>query len=276
MKELLRECADLIGGNSGDADAREILAAVLDEPRSWPALHPEATVADETGVKARAAAVLRGKGMPLQYAVGKAAFRHLILNVDRRVLIPRPETEMLIDLVMTRAPGGTIADVGTGSGAIAIALATEGAYSRVIATDVSGEALEVAKGNAARYSDRATSALEFRLGSLLEPLAGETLDAIVSNPPYIAENEMQSLPPEVRDWEPALALRSGTEGLDATAGIVAGAPDVLVRGGLIALEADSRRAERAADILKADGRYEKIEIIADLTGRPRFVTARRR
>jgi release factor glutamine methyltransferase len=276
VKQLLSECADLIGGNGGDADAREILAGVLDVPRSWPALHLEENVAAEIGATARSAAVLRGKGMPLHYAVGKAAFRHLILNVDHRVLIPRPETEMLIDLIMARAPSGTIADVGTGSGAIAIALATEGAYSRVIATDVSADALEVARGNAARYSERATSELEFRLGSLLQPLAGESLDAIVSNPPYIAENEMKSLPPEVRDWEPALALQGGPEGLDATTGIIAGAPDILVPGGLFALEADSRRAERTADILKADGRYQKIEIIADLTGRPRFVMARRR
>jgi release factor glutamine methyltransferase len=169
-----------------------------------------------------------------------------------------------------------VADVGTGSGAIALALATEGNFQRVIATDVSVAALDVAKKNAATYSSRIRGALEFRPGSLLEPLAGESLDALVSNPPYIAESEMESLPAEVRDWEPERALSSGPEGLDATIAIIAGAPDILVPGGLLALEVDTRRAGRTADILNADGRYEKIEIIADLTGRQRFVAARRR
>lgn len=192
------------------------------------------------------------------------------------MLIPRPETEMLVDIVMSRVKKGTVADVGTGSGAIAIALATEGRYNRVIATDISDDALDVARENARANIERIQGALEFRLGSFLEPLAAEKLDAIVSNPPYIAENEMESLPPEVRDWEPEGALLSGADGLDATREIIAGAPDILAPGGLIALEADSRRAERTADILNTDGRYDKIEIIADLTGRQRFVVARRR
>jgi release factor glutamine methyltransferase len=276
VAETVYALRETIGGENAAHDAVEILSSVLGVSRGWITSHPQERIPHEKTARAVTAARLRAEGAPIQYCVGEAAFRHLTLSVDKRVLIPRPETELLVELVMARVPSGTIADVGTGSGAVAIALATEGEYARVIATDVSADALEVAKGNAARYSDRATAALEFRLGSLLQPLAGESLDAIVSNPPYVAENEMESLPPEVRDWEPALALSGGKEGLDATVGIIAGAPDILVRGGLIALEVDSRRAERAADILKTDERYEKIEIIADLTGRPRFVTARRR
>lgn len=274
---LIEECAALLGGaKSARDDAREIVAAALDVSRSWPSTHLSESVCDRHASEALRAAAARARGAPIQYAVGKAAFRHLTLSVDERVLIPRPETEMLVDVVLDRVAGGSVADVGTGSGAIAIALATEGNYTRVIATDVSAAALEVARMNAARCGAGARGAIEFREGSLLVPLSGESLDAIVSNPPYIADSEMELLPDEVRQWEPDGALRSGSEGLDATEAIIAGAPDILVPTGLIALETDSRRAARTADILKGDGRYRKVEIITDLTGRSRFVTARRR
>jgi release factor glutamine methyltransferase len=273
--ELLRECeAALPPGKASGSDAREILAALLDVPRFWPASHGEETVALSVRERVARAAALRSAGAPLQYASGKAAFRHLTLAVNRSVLIPRPETELLVDIVLGRGkqPGGTVVDIGTGSGAIAIALATEGKFDRIIATDISSEALEVARVNA----ETADARIELRAGSLLEPIAGEQFDVVVSNPPYIAEAEMQDLPEEVRDWEPRAALCSGPDGLDAIRALVAGAPGILVNGGLMALEVDSRRADLAADILRADGRYESIEILPDLTGRPRFVVANRR
>ena len=216
-------------------------------------------------------------GAPLQYATGQAAFRHLELFVDRRVLIPRPETELLVDIVLARAGSArVVADVGTGSGAIAIALATEGNFERVIATDVSSAALAVARLNADAYGTRVSGRLDLRQGSFLAPLAGERIDILVSNPPYIADDEMDSLPPEVRDWEPRLALAGGPDGLDATRELIETAPDALVPGGLLVIEVDCRRAERAADILRGDSRYEAVEILPDLTGRSRFVAARRR
>jgi release factor glutamine methyltransferase len=273
--ELLRECeAALPPGKSSGSDAREILAALLDVPRFWPASHREEPVALSLRERVARAAALRSAGAPLQYASGKASFRHLTLAVDQSVLIPRPETELLVDIVLARRkePGGTVADIGTGSGAIAIALATEGRFARIIATDISAEALGVARGNA----EAAQAKIEFRSGSLLEPILDEKLDVIVSNPPYIAESEMSDLPEEVRDWEPRAALCSGPDGLDAIRALVAGAPAVLVNGGLMALEVDSRRADLTADILRADGRYESIEVLPDLTGRPRFVVANRR
>ena len=276
---LLEECEALLdSSDSAGADAREIVAAVMDVPRFWPQTHGESRVVDAVRERALRAVALRAKGAPLQYAVGKAAFRHLTLTVNGSVLIPRPETELLVDLVLSRTPdvGGVAADIGTGSGAIALALATEGHFDRVIATDISEDALELARANAGAYRDRIACALEFRQGSFTDPLLGERVQVLVSNPPYIADSEMRELPSGVRNWEPERALSSGADGLDVTRRLIAASPGVLVAGGLIALEVDARRATRVADILRDDGRYAGVEILPDLTGRPRFAAARRR
>ena len=274
--QMVHAIAGFLPGPEPEREAAEILAAVLDVSRSWPSLHADEKLSEEQTADVLFAARMRERGMPIQYAVGKAPFRHLTLAVDERVLIPRPETESLVDLVMRRAPRGVIADICTGSGAIAIALATEGGYDRVVATDLSSGALEVARENAARYAKDLRAQIEFRDGNLLEPLGAEIFDAVVSNPPYIAEEEMEGLPSEVRDWEPHQALASGADGLDALRGIIGAAAGSLKVGGLLAVEVDSRRAERTADIFRAEDSYEKIEITPDLTGRPRFVSALRR
>ena len=259
-------------------EARDIVAAVLDVPRFWPSTNKAALV-DATAVEeARKAAAARARGAPFAYAVGRAAFRYLTLAVDERVLIPRQETEVLIDLVLQAEGGGrgTVVDVGTGSGAIALALATEGNLERVIATDVSHDALEVAERNAAFVRDDLRAPVEFMHGSLLAPLAGLRVRALVSNPPYIAFAELEELPASVRDWEPPLALLSGDEGLAATRAIVREAPRVLETGGLLALEVDTRRASLVAEALASNESYRDVAVQLDLTGRERFVLARRR
>src|SRR6476620_12771008 len=132
-------------------EARELLAAVHDMPRHWPTLEQATPVSDDEWGRALHAAERRASGAPLQYAAGRASFRHLTLDVDERVLIPRPETEQLVDLVLDETglePGGIAIDIGTGSGAIAIALAAEGGYSRVYGTDISRDAIDVARHNA--------------------------------------------------------------------------------------------------------------------------------
>jgi release factor glutamine methyltransferase len=169
-----------------------------------------------------------------------------------------------------------VVDVGTGSGAIALALATEGRYARVVATDVSLDALAVARRNAEHLAGALRSPVELRAGALLAPVAGERAAVVVSNPPYIAYSEAADLAAGVRDWEPALALFSGDNGMAATAAIVQGAAAVLVPGGLLALEVDARRASLAAELCLADGRYEDVRVRLDLAGRERFVLARRR
>jgi release factor glutamine methyltransferase len=255
-------------------EARELIAALLDVPRHWPLFHENRWVDADVWQRAHAAADRRLRGAPLAYAVRRANFRSVTLDVDERVLIPRPETEQLIDLVLERAVGGTVVDVGTGSGAIAISLALEGKFERVLATDVSRDALEVARANAKRYDTN----IELRLGSLLSclPAGSRVINAVVSNPPYISLDEAIDLPPSVRNWEPAVALFSGREGLLLTSRLARQAGTRLADGGLLALEVDSRRASLVAELLASDTRYENVTLKLDYSGRERFVLATRR
>jgi len=261
---------DVAGTLGTRAEARDLVAALLDRPRSWPTLHAREPVSLDMMQRARHAARQRRAGAPLAYAVGRAAFRHLTLHVDERVLIPRPETEVLVDLVLAVCRTGTVIDLGTGSGAIALALATEGAFDRVIGTDVSADALTVATLNASALGARAI--LEWRQGSWLAPLKGTRAQAIVSNPPYISFED--ALDASVRDWEPPVALLAADGGMAAIRTIVADAPAVLEPGGLLALEVDARRASVAVESVLSDGRYENVRVELDLAGRERFVIAR--
>ena len=255
-----------------DTEARDLVAAAVGENRFWPRLHADSYATMDVVQRAQDAASRRARGMPFAYAVGRAAFRHLTLVVNESVLIPRQETELLVDLVLQRhSNGGVVADIGTGSGAIALALATEGRFDRVLATDIAADAIAVARDNARALHLN----VEFRTGDLLAPLAGERLDVLVSNPPYIAFDEAGALPASVRDWEPTHALFSGNNGLDATSRIVIGAPELLCTGGLLALEVDCRRALQVAELVASSGAYEGISVCQDLMGRDRFVLATR-
>ena len=285
---LVDDLAEIVAGggrfapNDAVTEAREIIAALYDVPRFWPSTNAHVRVEDEMWPRARAAAAKRGRGAPLAYAVGRACFRHLTLDVDERVLIPRPETEMLVELVLERADGwhGLAVDVGTGCGAIALALASEGPFARVLATDVSADALAVAAANSRMLSARGALRAEISLaqGALLAPLRArrERADVVVSNPPYIAYDEAAALPADVRDWEPPVALFSGGQGLDASAQLVREAADALVAGGLLALEVDARRASLVVELAARDTRYRDIGVHLDLAGRERFVLAVRR
>ena len=145
----------------------------------------------------------------------------------------------------------------------------------MIATDISLDAVAVAAANASSLSTVLKSTVEFRHGSLLAPLAGEKLDAIVCNPPYISFAEIAELPADVRDWEPGLALLCPEDGLSVTRNLIRTAPSVLGRGGFLALEVDTRRAGSVAEMIAVDGRYSGVEVLLDLTGRERFVFATR-
>jgi len=273
---------------SSDAEtlACDVVAAVLDVPRYWTHSPGSRQLARDDAVAVDAAVERLLEGMPMAYAVRRTAFRQLSLYVDERVLIPRSETEQLVDIVLTAASGGhgTVIDVGTGSGAIALSLATEGGFSRVLGSDISADALDVAELNARTVlssrggpGGRAGAAAfpVFAVGSFLAPWRGERAGVVVSNPPYIATSEAGELPRAVRDWEPAVALFAEHGGMAAIAAIAREAAPVLVPGGLLALEVDARRAGSAAGIVSAVGSYGAVSVRPDLSGRARFVVARR-
>jgi release factor glutamine methyltransferase len=220
----------------------------------------------------------RLSGVPFAYAVGRTAFRTLDLELDRRALIPRPETEGLVELVLRetgrrdegKGMGGVVADIGTGCGCIALSLAVEGNFERVIAIERSGEAAALARENVALV--RPPVPVEVREGDLLTPLAGERCRAIVSNPPYLTEAEYLGLDPSVRRFEPLAALVSGPDGLVATRALLAGARGVLEPGGRLALEVDERRAENVARLAR-ELAWSRVQVYDDLFGRPRYVLA---
>ncbi|MGH9204885.1 MAG: peptide chain release factor N(5)-glutamine methyltransferase [Vicinamibacterales bacterium] len=271
---LIGEMLAAAGVPHATAEARDLVAAVSEQSRFWPSLHSQVGATPRVVDLAQSAARRRASGMPFAYAVGRAPFRHLTLRVDERVLIPRQETEVLVDLVLRHrhARGGVAADVGTGSGAIALALASEGHFDRIVATDVAADAIALARDNANVLADKA-AVVAFRTGDLLAPLVGATLDVLVSNPPYIAFDEAAELPASVRDWEPGHALFSGEHGLAATRRIIDGAPALLCNGGLLALEVDSRRGRQVAGLVASGGAFNEIELHQDLAGRDRFVLA---
>jgi len=212
----------------------------------------------------------RAAGEPLAYVTGSIGFRTLALGTDRRALIPRPETEGLVELVLGRMGHGVAADVGTGSGCIALSLAREGRYDRVIGIDASADALALAREN----GDQAGIAVEWRLGDLVEPLQGEPVDVLVSNPPYLTRAEHDALDPSVRDWEPAEALESGEDGLEATRRLLQEGRAVVKAGGWLALEVDCQRAAAVAALAAGLGWIDPA-VHQDLFGRARYVLARR-
>ncbi len=212
----------------------------------------------------------RSAGEPLSHVTGQAGFRQLLLGSDGRALIPRPETEGLVALVLERMASGVVADVCTGSGCIALALAQEGRYARIIGVDCSEAALAQARENA----ERTGLAVEWRLGHLVAPLLGEQVDVLVANPPYLTRDEYASLEPAVRSWEPRLALESGEDGLAATRELLQSGLAVVRPGGWIALEVDCRRAAAVATLAAVFGWIEPT-VHQDLFDRARFVLARR-
>jgi len=224
----------------------------------------------------------RAAGEPLQYITGEVEFFDCKLRVDPRVFIPRPETEQLVENIlellagMPEPPGGwRIADVGTGSGAIAVALAVKLERSRVFASDISRPALELAECNA--RVNGVDSRISFLAGDLFRPFSpGDhgRFDLIVSNPPYVAEAEFPGLPREVRDFEPRVALVGGPAGSEILAEMVAAAPEFLKPGGIVALEIGDNQGARVARMLLEDGRYNSVRVEKDYAGRDRMVFAR--
>ncbi|MHB8758328.1 MAG: peptide chain release factor N(5)-glutamine methyltransferase [Bacillota bacterium] len=257
-------------------DAASLLGQILGRPRlelplSYSRELGPAELAAYEGLIER-----RATREPLQYILGTQAFLDFELMVDARVLIPRPETELLAEraIALGRAVGARrVADVGTGSGCLAIALARALPDAHVWATDASEDALTLARANAARLG--AGDRLTFLRGDFLAPLteAGVALDLLVSNPPYIPSGELPGLQEEVRDHEPRKALDGGADGLRAYRSLAAGARSVLAPGGRVALELGYGQAAAVRALLEAAG-FVGIEVSPDYAGISRVMTAR--
>lgn len=223
----------------------------------------------------------RGEGTPVAYLLGRREFYSLSFRVTPDVLIPRPETELLVvallDLAKQRAPGQATAvcDVGTGSGVIAVCAAKYLAGARVTAVDVSPAALDVARSNAAEHgvADR----IEFLQGDLLAPVPPEArFDLIVSNPPYVAAGELEGLAPEVKDHEPRVALLAGERGTEVIERLVPQAAEHLSPGGHLLVEISPMVHDRVAALIASDDRYEPGPTIKDSARLPRVVQATRK
>lgn len=219
------------------------------------------------------------KHEPVQYLVGEAWFFGLPMHVDRRVLIPRPATETIVEHALQHLRRAEraheairIADVCTGSGCVAIALAKQLPKAELVATDISDDALEVARLNAERHgvADR----IDFRAGNLLEPLHRERFGLIVANPPYIPDREWDDVAPNVRDHEPTLALRGGSDGLDLVRPLLAGAPAHAEAGAWVLVEAADSNALAALELVRTTDAYASAEVLDDFEGLPRVVAAR--
>lgn len=240
------------GSITASLDAQLLLAHLLGQERSWLFTHYERELSEDEADAYTNLVARRTAGEPLAYIIGRREFYDITVAVDPRVLIPRPETEFLVDAVLdiagARAAGSpplTLADIGTGSGAIALSVAKHLANLRIIATDISAAALDVARANADELglADR----VEFRQGDLFAPLA-ERVDLIVANLPYVNETDYQGLDVDVRDYEPRLALAGGVDGLELIRRLLHEAPDHLLPGGRILLEIGYDQGEAVAEL----------------------------
>lgn len=217
---------------------------------------------------------------PLQYLFGEETFFTRSFEVGRETLIPRPCTETLVEAVLHecklrgRDQAWSVADVGTGTGCIAITLALGLPNATVVATDLEQSILDLAARNAARHG--VEQRIAFRLGSLFEPLAeGERFDVICSNPPYIPDEEWEAVHPNVKNYEPARALRGGADGLAFVRPLIEGACDRLTDDGLLAIEIAARTANEVIDLARSSG-FARAQILADHEGLPRVLLAHRK
>ena len=255
------------------ADAELLLLHMLGKNKSWLMAHLDEELAEYNAARYIELIERRYKGEPIQYITGETEFYGLPFRVTPDVLIPRPDTEHLVDKVIELAPIFSkpgIVDVGTGSGAIAIALAHKLPHAQIAATDISERALAVARENAKRNG----VIIRFLPGDLLAPVAGERFEIVVSNPPYVSSRDRATLSVEVREHEPSLALFAGDDGLDVYRRLIPAAFDALPPGGFVALEIGCGQSTAIAEMLARAG-FEQIEYVSDLQGITRVACARR-
>lgn len=270
VREALGAATDAFAAAGVDTprlDAEVLLAEATGWDRTRLAADPEAGVDAAAGRRFGEMVRRRVRREPVAYIVGRKGFRRLELATDDRALIPRPETELLVDVALELEPR-TLLDVGTGSGAIALAVADELPDCEVVATDTSGEALVLARENAERLG--LSARVTFELGTVPPE---QRFDVVLANLPYVREDELASLQPEIAEYEPRQAVVAGADGLEAIAVVAAAACAALADGGALALEIGAGQAGAAAELLLDLG-FLEVEGRQDLAGIPRVVLGR--
>jgi len=276
IRDLVGEAAErLCALATGRRDAELLLMRVLGVDRTWLMAHGDAELAPEQIERFEGWVERRAKHEPVQYIVGEVEFYGLTLRVTPDVLIPRPETEHVVEAVVEKAGERVgheatirICDVGTGSGAIAIALATALPQARVTAIDVSPAALAVARENAERHG--VAGRVRCVESDLLSAVGGEKFDVVVSNPPYVQNGEVLEV--QVREYEPHAALFAGPTGLEVYRRLIPEAGNTLVAGGWLVMEVGQGQREAVAELL---GGWEQVSFLDDLQGIPRVAIAQR-
>jgi release factor glutamine methyltransferase len=269
--EVLRRATEYLAGKGVESprlDAEHLLGKALGLSRVELYMQHDRPLDDAERDAFRELVRRRGEREPLAYVLGEWGFRRLTLKTDRRALVPRPETEVVVERCLALLNGGTpkVLDVGTGTGAIALAIADEHPSAQVTALEVSKDALALARENSALTG----IAVRFVEGDLVGGLGESEYDLVVSNPPYIRQEEVDTLQPEVRDWEPRLATVAG----EHTKLIAEHALEALRPGGHLVLEVADARADEAAELLERLG-YDEVLVTEDLTGRDRIVEGKR-
>jgi release factor glutamine methyltransferase len=270
VREALTAAADAFAAADVDTprlDAEVLLAEATGRDRATLAADPEAPVEPPAARRFGEMVRRRIRREPVAYIVGRKGFRDLELAVDPRALIPRPESELLVEIAVELEPASVL-DVGTGSGAIALAIADELPGCRVVATDTADDALDLARENADRLG--LAERVAFERGTVP---SGRRFDAVLANLPYVREGDIDSLQPEIRDYEPRQAVVAGAEGLEAIAVVAAAGTAALTERGALALEVGSGQAGEVAELL-VDLGFTQVEGRQDLAGIPRVVLGR--
>ncbi|MCH7993323.1 MAG: peptide chain release factor N(5)-glutamine methyltransferase [Planctomycetes bacterium] len=286
IKRLLTWTSEYLGAQGVEETrlaAEVLLAHATDRRRIDLYARPE-DVPDAMQVeKFRGLVKLAANHEPIAYLVGVKEFLSLSFKVTRDVLIPRPETETLVEAVVDYCRERTLdrprlVDIGTGSGCIAVAILTQMENARVVATDISQEALDVASENAARHgvSDRFEAVPADRLALPTEVVPSGGFDVLMSNPPYVTQEEWSELPANVRDCEPTGALTDGADGLSFYRSIACDGPELSARDGIVVVEIGDGQADHARDVLESHGHYRQVRRVADtVTGRERVLVLSR-
>jgi release factor glutamine methyltransferase len=258
-------------------DAEVLLCVLIKKERTIFYSHPGEKLTEKENKIYQQLIERRKHGEPVAYIVGKREFWSLPFEVSRHVLIPRPETEIIVEEVLKICEGGKvknpkILEIGTGCGAISVSLASELKEAHIVATDISREAIAVAMKNA--YNNGVENQIAFLIGDLFQPVSGK-FDIIVSNPPYISEEEYDHLPSEVREFEPKSALLAGTDGTEIHSAIIREGILYLEMGGSLIMEMGAGQKDRIENMLKESHLYDNITFRADYAGINRVSIARR-